>query len=142
VGISHARVTNGILRAKSGCGYLRRWQSDFDPECICNCHTAREKSAQAEQVKARLGELKKATPRDETAIEETDSAHSALTKEAREATANAEAIESAVYDLKAVNPNRKANVDTRRPARLLDLIEEKGREIAAALAALRNRTQT
>jgi hypothetical protein len=42
-----------------------------------------------------------------------------------------------VYDLKAVNPNRKANTDTRTPAELLDLIEANGHEVAAALAALR-----
>jgi type I restriction enzyme R subunit len=47
----------------------------------------------------------------------------------------------AVYDLKAVNPNRKANVDTRTPDELLDLIEAKGRDIMDALALLRqNRT--
>ncbi len=44
---------------------------------------------------------------------------------------------NAVYDLKAVNPNRKAAVDTRSPAELMDLIAEKGREIEAALMELR-----
>ena len=39
--------------------------------------------------------------------------------------------------LKAVNPNRKADVDRRTPAELLDLIEAKGREVAESLAALR-----
>lgn len=101
--------------------------------------TAREKSAQADQVKTHLGELKKAKPRDEDAIEKTNTALSALVKEAREATAKADAIEAAVYDLKAVNPNRKANADTRTPDQLLDLIEAKGHEIADALAALRQR---
>ena len=47
------------------------------------------------------------------------------------------AIEDAVYDLKAVNPNEKAEVDTRTPAQLLDLIEVKGKEVNEALAALR-----
>lgn len=42
-----------------------------------------------------------------------------------------------VYDLKAVNPHRKAEVDQRTPAELLDLVEAKGREVAEALAALR-----
>jgi type I restriction enzyme M protein len=41
------------------------------------------------------------------------------------------------YDLKAVNPHAKADEDTRTPAELLDLIEEKGREVAEAVAALR-----
>ncbi len=60
-----------------------------------------------------------------------------MTREARDATAKAEAIENAVYDLKAVNPNRKATVDARTPAELLDLIEAKGHEIAAAVTVLR-----
>jgi type I restriction enzyme M protein len=41
-----------------------------------------------------------------------------------------------------VNPNRKADVDLRTPAELLDLIEAKGREVAEALAALRVLTRT
>jgi type I restriction enzyme M protein len=60
-----------------------------------------------------------------------------LTKAAREAANKAEAIENAVYDLKAVNPNRKTVVDSRTPAELLDLIEAKGKEVAEALAKLR-----
>jgi type I restriction enzyme M protein len=49
----------------------------------------------------------------------------------------AKEIEDAVYDLKAVNPNKKPNVDTRMPEELMDIIEAKGREVATALAALR-----
>ncbi len=98
---------------------------------------ARAKTQEADQVKDMLGELKKAKPRDDEAIKDAEAQLTALLKEAREATAKAEAIENAVYDLKAVNPNRKANVDTRTPGELLDLIEAKGREIADALAVLR-----
>ena len=43
-----------------------------------------------------------------------------------------------VYDLKAVNPNRKAVVDKRTPNELLYIIEAKGGEVAEALAALRS----
>jgi len=46
-------------------------------------------------------------------------------------------IEAKNYDLKAVNPNRVEDVDTRTPEELLDIIEEKGKEIAEALAILR-----
>ena len=42
-----------------------------------------------------------------------------------------------MYDLKAVNPNKQADEDTRTPAQLLDIIEQKGREVAEALAVLR-----
>ena len=41
------------------------------------------------------------------------------------------------YDLKAVNPNARVVEDTRTPEELLAIIEEKGREIDEALAALR-----
>jgi len=47
---------------------------------------------------------------------------------------------NAVYDLKAVNPNRKAEVDTRTPAELIQVIEAKGREIDQALQELRKLT--
>ena len=46
-------------------------------------------------------------------------------------------IEAGNFDLKAVNPNARANDDTRTPEELLDLIEAKGREVAEAIAELR-----
>lgn len=46
-------------------------------------------------------------------------------------------IDKKNYDLKAVNPNAKTEEDTRTPEELLDLIEEKGREVSEALSALR-----
>jgi type I restriction enzyme M protein len=41
----------------------------------------------------------------------------------------------------AVNPNRKNEEDTRTPEELLALIEAKGREVAEALAAIRDRNR-
>src|SRR6266705_4050343 len=99
--------------------------------------TARAKSQEAERAKDRLGELKKAKPRDQPAIAETETEISSLLKAAREATNKAEDIDNAVYDLKAVNPNRKTDVDRRTPTELLDLIDAKGREMAGAIARLR-----
>ena len=55
----------------------------------------------------------------------------------REAAAKAKEIEDAVYDLKAVNPNRTPEVDERTVADLLAIIDAKGREINEALAPLR-----
>jgi len=46
-------------------------------------------------------------------------------------------IEAKNYDLKAVNPNRHEEVDTRTPEDLLNIIDEKGKEIQEALAMLR-----
>jgi type I restriction enzyme M protein len=47
------------------------------------------------------------------------------------------AIEAKNYDLKAVNPNARAEEDTRTPEELLDLIDMKGREVTEAISALR-----
>ena len=46
-------------------------------------------------------------------------------------------IEERNYDLKAVNPNRVAQIDTRTPQELLATIEASGKEIDDALADLR-----
>ncbi len=50
-----------------------------------------------------------------------------------------EEIKAKNYDLKAVNPNRKREEDTRTPEEFLSLIEAQEREISSALAALRNK---
>ena len=52
-------------------------------------------------------------------------------------TVTREELEARKLDLKAVNPNRKSNEDTRTPEELLDIIDSKGREIDAAVAELR-----
>jgi type I restriction enzyme M protein len=57
-------------------------------------------------------------------------------RESREALAKAESIENAVFDLKAVNPNRTNNEDTRTPEELVAIIKEKGREADAAFRAI------
>ena len=56
----------------------------------------------------------------------------------REVTAGAIEIEEKDYDLKAVNPNRVEVVDTRTPEELLDIIEQKGKELEKVLAKLRS----
>ena len=47
-------------------------------------------------------------------------------------------MEERGYDLKAVNPHRKIEVDTRTPAELLDVIEARGTEVTEALDHLRS----
>jgi type I restriction enzyme M protein len=100
---------------------------------------AAAKNQAAAQWNERLRELKRAWPRDETAIAEAETQAAALAREARELAAKAGEIEDAVYDLKAVNPHRKPEVDDRTPEDLMDIIEAKGREIDAALAVLRGK---
>lgn len=101
---------------------------------------ARQKSQEAAQWTERLKELKKAKPKDEQAIEEANARVKVLTKESKSLANKAKEIEDTVYDLKAVNPNKKPVIDTRTPDELLGIIEAKGREVADALAVLRNIT--
>jgi len=49
----------------------------------------------------------------------------------------AKLIENAVYDLKAVNPHRKPEVDERTPEELMAIIQAMGHEIVSALNELR-----
>ena len=48
-----------------------------------------------------------------------------------------DAIEASNYDLKAVNPHRVVEEDTRTPEELLDEIERQQKIIAEAIAELR-----
>lgn len=52
-------------------------------------------------------------------------------------TVTLEEIKARNYDLKAVNPNRKSQEDTRTPEQLLEIIEAKGKEVFEAVAALK-----
>ena len=100
---------------------------------------ARAKSQQAAALKEEISDLKKlrGTDRNITAIEQAETDMKATAKEARELQNKAEDIEAAVYDLKAVNPNKKPVVDTRSPDQIITVIKEKGREISEALARLK-----
>ena len=57
-------------------------------------------------------------------------------KAAKAARDEAKKIEHAAYDIKAVNPNKTAAVDTRSPAELLDAIKENARAVKNALDEL------
>ena len=47
------------------------------------------------------------------------------------------AIEAKNYDLKAVNPNRKVEIDNRSPTDVLMAIEQRHKEVSDALKTLR-----
>lgn len=55
-------------------------------------------------------------------------------------TVSVEALRERSYDLKSVNPNSKADQDSRTPEQLLDLIEAKDQEVREAVAMLRRAT--
>jgi type I restriction enzyme M protein len=99
--------------------------------------TARARTREADRARDEVAALKKAKPRDQKAIAASEATIRDLIKQAREAIGKADDIENAVYDLKAVNPHRRPEVDRRTPAELLDLVEAKGAEITEAVKALR-----
>ena len=111
---------------------------------LAEAHPFREKAAKFTAIASKLDDehtaLRKAkVPGDEIQREEIQIAQerwkSAL-RDAREAAAKATTIENAVYDLKAVNPHRMVEEDTRTPLEIIQSIEEKGREATAALSRL------
>jgi type I restriction enzyme M protein len=57
-------------------------------------------------------------------------------KLARDLETQAAGIDAAVFDLKAVNPNVVAQVDTRTPAQIIESINAQGKIVAEALARL------
>lgn len=119
------------------------WTIDMDGRKVQASEEARPhkeeanaKKREAIQWDERLKELKKKKPKDEEAIAEADEKFRQLSREVREAETKAKEIEDAVYDLKAVNPNKITVVDTRTPEELIETIKAKGQEIADALKAL------
>ncbi len=94
---------------------------------------ADSKSRKADAVKVRLMAMTKGT--DDYKVLEMQEGE--LRRDARELQNRAQAIDDAVYDLKAVNPNSIIEEDTRTPEDLLNIIEQKGIEVAEALSALR-----
>lgn len=125
----------------------RSWTIDFAGRlqaALAEAHPFRETAA---DLRARAGKIedelfglrKDKDPRTEKQRQEIELAESQLkqtVREAREAENKAIAIENAVYDLKAVNPNRVVEEETRTPLEILRAIEEKGKEADSALSRL------
>ncbi len=105
---------------------------------------AAAKNRQAAELHERIKDLKKIKPLNGQDVKKTEATLKELDRETRSLEAKAKDIEDTVYNLKAVNPNKKSVVDTRTPEELVSIIEEKGREIAEALALLSadNRSRT
>jgi type I restriction enzyme M protein len=122
----------------------RSWTIDFaarQQEALEVARPHRDQAAaldvQAKQLDDAIKEKKKAKTLSESQLAALEEECKTVERAARESLAKAESIENAVYDLKAVNPNRASEEDTRTPAELLDFIAAKGQEADAALIRLR-----
>jgi len=91
----------------------------------------------AAQLHEQIKKLKKSKPLDEAAIADADSKVKELIRESKELSLKAKEIENGVYDLQAVNPNKKPVIDTRTPKELMEIIAANGREVMEALTLLR-----
>jgi type I restriction enzyme M protein len=122
----------------------RSWTVDFTArlqKALEDARPHREKAAdldaQAKELDDALREKRKAKSVSATTFAALEGKLRTFERAARESRAKADAIEDAVFDLKAVNPNRSTEDDTRTPAQLLDFIEAKGRDADEAIARLR-----
>lgn len=97
---------------------------------------------EAARIKAAVVDLKEALKRlkkekaKKTAIQELETQIKEREKAVRDLEAKADDIDAAVFDLKAVNPNAVARMDTRTPEEIIETIETQGRIVTEALSRL------
>lgn len=89
-----------------------------------------------EQLRDELKAVKKAKGATDSEVLERNRVIAERTRDMRDVSRRADEILEAVYDLKAVNPNRKAEVDDRTPQQLIDEIRTRGNDVATALGNL------
>lgn len=122
----------------------RSWTIDFATNLQAALEEARplrEKAAElsilADKLDDELASLRKEKASKDQ-VEKAQARWRAAVREARETEAKAVAIENAVYDLKAVNPNRRVLEDARTPLEIIAAIEARGVEADLALSHLRS----
>ncbi len=94
--------------------------------------------AEAKPLEDDLKEKRKQKTASQETLTALDEKWKSVLREARENESKAQTIEDAVYDLKAVNPNKIDDSDKRTPSQLLEVIETKGRDADGALTRLRS----
>jgi type I restriction enzyme M protein len=121
----------------------RSWTIEFATNlqaALAEAQPFRDKAAEfaalANKLDDELAALRKKDPKPQAEIENVKERWKSASRAAREAEAKATAIENAVYDLKAVNPNRVVEEDQRTPLEIIKAIEEKGKEADSALSRL------
>ena len=138
---SYARLLKE--RGKPGGESRHSWTVDFAVRRAKAREEMQPLLDEAAAIKATVVELKERLKRlkKEKAGKEAIAALNAEIKEkeksVRDLESKAADIDAAVFDLKAVNPNTVAKVDTRTPQEIISNIEEQGRIVFGALGRLR-----
>jgi type I restriction enzyme M protein len=120
----------------------RSWTVDFATNLQIALEEARPLREKAAELSFRADELEDEVPALRKKKASKDQLEHAQTnwrlavREARETAAKAVTIENAVYDLKAVNPNRHVEEDTRTPLEIIAEIQARGVEADLALSRL------
>lgn len=91
---------------------------------------------EAYETREKVKQLKQQSPQNKDEIKDLLDKVAELEIQSRENRAKAESIENAIYDIKAVNPNAKDLTDKRTPKELIDFINDKSKEVEAALVKL------
>lgn len=138
---SYAKMLKSRGKAKGESRYS--WMVDFAARRAKAREEMQPLLDEAAAIKATVVELKERLKRlkKEKAGKEAIAALNAEIKEqdkaARDLESKAADIDAAVFDLKAVNPNTVAKVDTRTPQEIINNIEEQGKIVSEALGRLR-----
>ena len=121
------------------------WMEDFDArkaeanrKASPHRKRAAEFRAEAKTVASRISAERRRRPQDAEKTRALRSELKAAEASAKREDARAEKIVNGVYDLRAVNPRRKAETDNRTPERLMEIVSAKNREVASLLAELKN----
>jgi len=91
---------------------------------------------EAYETREKVKQLKLQSPQNKDEINELQTKIVDLETKARENRAKAELIESAIYDIKAVNPSAQDLSDKRTPSELIAFINDKSKEVETVLAKL------
>ena len=116
----------------------RSWVADFSARKAAARKASGPHEKKARSCRAEAARLTKemAKARGDARLE-LKAKRKAAEKQAKQEEARAKKIMDSAYDLRATNPNRKPETDSRTPERLLGIVSAKNREIASLLSELK-----
>lgn len=138
---SYARLLPN--RGKETAESLYSWTVDFAALRKQAREDMQPQLEEAERIKAEVVGLKeklKALRKADAKVDKMEALESRIKeqeKAARDSQSKADSIGASVFDLKAVNPNKVVNLDTRTPVEVIQSIEQQSRVVANALEMLR-----
>jgi len=141
---TQSRFDDFFVQFRTRAASPRSWTIDFldiQQRALDMARPFHEKAhalfVEAETAEEAFKEKKQSVKPKRAELDALEQKWKAILRDARDNESEAQTIEAAVYDLKAVNPNRVTETDHRTPADLLDTIAAQGRKADAAIERLR-----